>query len=328
MVLASAGDIAAKALARGKDGTCRGLDFNEAAEAASCICTDTLLEAAEIVTRKACSRRFDSCSIINAKSGRCPEDCKWCAQSVHYGTGAEIYPLLDTCSILKAARICEEKGIGRFSFVTSGKRLGDREVDALCRTAEVIRGQSRISLCVSAGLLGREALKKLFEAGISRYHCNLETSPSYFHELCTTHTQQEKIETLHLARAAGMDVCSGGIIGMGESMEQRLELACTLRSLGVKSVPVNILSPIRGTPLEHQEPISEDEILRTLALFRLLMPDAWLRFAGGKARLSEKTVVRAYRAGINSSILGNMLTTAGADIAEDVERIKEAGYEF
>lgn len=303
-----------------------GLDRDEAEYIADTVPLDQLVLVASAVTRECASRRFDTCSIINAKSGRCPEDCKWCAQSAHYHTDASEYPLMGKEEILKAAKSCEEKGIGRFSVVTSGRKLTDKEVDSLCETASFLRRESGISLCLSAGLLSREALSRLHQAGISRYHCNLETAPSYFASLCSTHTQTEKIRTLRDAVASGMEICSGGIIGMGETMAQRIELAFTLKELGVGSVPINLLSPIKGTPLEGQSLIDENEVIRTIAIYRLIMPSAYLRFAGGRARLSEKALMTAFSVGINSAIIGDMLTTTGSDIATDKARILAAGY--
>lgn len=303
-----------------------GLDRDEAEYLADTVPLDRLVAVASAVTGKCASRQFDTCSIINAKSGRCPEDCKWCAQSAHYRTEASEYPLLDRDSILKAALDCHGKGIRRFSIVTSGRRLTGKEVDAICGIAEHIRKHCSISLCLSAGLLGRDDLVRLHGAGVSRYHCNLETAPSYFGQLCSTHTQEEKISTLSDARSAGMEICSGGIIGMGETMSQRIELAFTLKELGVGSVPINILSPVQGTPLGTVTLIPEDEVVRTVAIFRLVMPSAFLRFAGGRARLSEKALMDAFRAGINSAIIGDMLTTTGSDIATDKARILASGY--
>ena len=303
-----------------------GLGREEAESMALAVPLPQLVALSSVVTAECAPHRFDTCSIINAKSGRCPEDCRWCAQSAHYHTDVSCYPLLDSDAVLKAARQCEDQGIGRFSIVTSGRRLTEKEIDSISCTAALLKKECGISLCLSAGLLDKPALIRLYRAGISRYHCNLETAPSYFGQLCSTHTQTEKIKTLHDAREAGMDICSGGIIGMGETMAQRLELAFTLRELGVKSVPINILSPIKGTPLYGIPLISEDEIIRTVAMFRLVMPDAYLRFAGGRARLSEQAVMTAFRVGINSAIIGDMLTTTGADVATDKARILAAGY--
>ncbi|MDE6327735.1 MAG: biotin synthase BioB [Duncaniella sp.] len=288
----------------------------------------SLLDAAAEVTSHFGSRKFDSCSIINARSGLCPENCKWCAQSAHYATGAATYPLVSHEVCMTMGRMNREAGIGRFSLVTSGRAVTGKTLDTICSYYRELKEQGGMGLCASMGLLTLEALRKLREAGVERYHCNLETAPSHFGSLCSTHTIDDKIATIRAAREAGMEICSGGIIGMGESMEQRVEFALKLREIHPASIPINVLQPIPGTPLEKMKPLTDDEILRTVAIFRMVHPKAVLRFAGGRARISPQAQREALRVGINGAIMGDLLTTVGATIEEDKRMIKEAGYEF
>ena len=289
---------------------------------------EELISSSHKITLKFASQKFDSCSIINAKSGLCTEDCKWCAQSSHYKTAIDVYPLVNNDECLKEALHCEKKGVNRFSLVTSGRKPSPNELKEISNLLTYLKLNSKISLCASLGLVNKNDLQKLKESGLSRYHCNLESSENYFKNLCSTHKFSQKIAVIKAAQEVGLEVCSGGIIGMGESMEDRASLALTLRDLEIKSVPLNILHPIPGTPLESIPLLSDAEILKTIALFRFILPNAYLRLAGGRARLSEQTLKQALYAGINSAIVGDLLTTLGSDIDTDKKRFKEAGYEL
>lgn len=285
----------------------------------------TLYRSAGEIRDKMVGRHFDTCSIINARSGRCSENCKWCAQSAIFKTHIDEYELVDEQTCLQMASLNNDYGVDKFSFVTSGRALSDQNIDRLCEYARKIRENSGLHLCASMGLLKKDQLKKLMDAGITRYHCNLETSPHYFPFLCTTHTTAEKIATIRAAREIGMEVCSGGIIGMEETMEDRIDLALTLRELEIKSIPMNVLNPIPGTPLEGTPPLSDEEVLTTIALFRFIHPDAYLRFAGGR-NLIAHLETDAILAGINAAIVGDLLTTVGSKVREDMDKVKEMGF--
>lgn len=287
---------------------------------------DELTKCADIIRKKLCGNEFNLCTIINGKSGRCSENCRYCAQSAYFKTNVKEYELLDTKTIADSAKSNYSKGVHKFSIVTSGKNLTSEEIDAVADTYKELSKECKIELCASHGLLSYEDLKKLKDSGVVRYHNNLETSRNYFPKICTTHTYDEKIATIKSAMKAGLEVCSGGIIGMGESMEDRIDMAFTLRDLGVDSVPVNILNPIKGTPLENQELISYDEVLRTLALFRFILPKTQIRLAGGRALLNDKGL-KALQSGVNAAISGDMLTTSGIKTCEDIEMVKSLGFQ-
>lgn len=288
---------------------------------------EELCKAADEIRTQFCQDGFDLCTIINGKCGRCSEDCKYCAQSAHYHASCpESYPLLSTEELLKGAQYNAERGVLRYSIVTSGKRLSDQEIDQVCQSIRVIKQETSIEVCISFGLLNEAQFRKLKEAGVSRVHCNLESSARYFPEVCTTHTYEEKIETLKAAKRAGLSICSGGILGLGETMEDRIDMVLTARELGVKSIPMNLLNPIPGTPYEQNRPLTNQEACQCAALFRFLIPDASIRLAGGRGLLGDKGEA-CFQSGANAAISGDMLTTAGITVETDRALIKKLGFE-
>jgi biotin synthase len=288
--------------------------------------TTNLAAAADEIRKFLCGDKFDLCTIINGKSGRCTENCKYCAQSAHFKTDIIEYNILDSDEIINSAISNYKKGVHRFSVVTSGRTLNSNEVDALCKTYLKLKEKCSIGLCASHGLLRYEDLKRLKEAGVMRYHNNLETSRGFFPKICSTHTYDDKIETIKNAKKAGLEICSGGIIGLGETMDDRIDMAFTLRELSVKSVPVNILNPIKGTALENQEILSYEEVIKTLAIFRFILPTVQIRLAGGRALLEDKGK-KAVMSGVNAAISGDMLTTLGIKTSEDIAMLKNLGLE-
>ncbi len=288
---------------------------------------EELAGAADEIRKKMCGNRFDLCTIINGKCGRCSEDCKYCAQSAHYHTDCQdTYSLLPTEALLAGAKHNREQGVLRYSIVTSGRRLSDGEVDQVCESIREIRRQVGIEVCVSFGLLGETQYQKIKEAGASRVHCNLESSRNYFPQICTTHTYVEKLAALRAAKRVGLSVCSGGIMGLGETMEDRIDMALAIRDLGVKSIPVNLLNPIKGTPYERNRVLTNDELCRIVAIFRFIIPDGDIRLAGGRGLLGDRGE-KCFQSGANAAISGDMLTTAGITVATDMALVKKLGYE-
>lgn len=287
-----------------------------------------LCDTADEITRHNLGTRVDSCSIVNARSGLCGEDCKWCAQSAHHSTGCGHYAFIPESDLLEAAIHNNREGIARLSLVTSGRTVGKKDLEQFCNMIRHIGVSTGLKLCASMGLLGEEEMRMLKDSGVTRYHCNMETSSEYFPKLCTTHTPEDKRRTIAAARKAGLEVCSGGIIGMGETMADRVDFALELRDLGVNSVPINILNPIKGTPLENIGLISEEEIIRTVAMFRFVMPATPLRFAGGRMRLSHTALLRIMKGGMNGVLMGDMLTTVSNTISDDRKLFAEAHLDF
>lgn len=287
---------------------------------------EELSEIADGIRQHFCSNRFDICTIINGKSGRCSENCRFCAQSAHNHTDAAEYPLLEAEEILEQARANDRQGVLRYSIVTSGKRLSDPEVDRMCEAVQQIRAEIGISVCVSFGLLNEGQYRRLKAAGVVRVHNNLETSRRNFPNICTTHTFEDKLCAIRAAQAAGLFVCSGGIMGLGETVEDRIDMALTLRELGIKSVPVNMLNPIPGTPFEKNERLTPEDMQRIVATYRFILPDADIRLAGGRGLMPDKGGA-CFRSGANAAISGDMLTTAGITVETDLRLLEKLGYE-
>lgn len=271
-------------------------------------------------------KKISTCMIMNAKSGACTENCKWCSQSKFHNTGVSVYPLVDYNQTLKDAQNAEKEGVERFGLVTSGRSVSQREVDQLVHIYRGLKKSTpKLNLCSSLGLISKDKLQKLYDAGVRRYHCNIETAPSYFEKLCTTHSIEEKIETIKAAQEVGMSICSGGIISMGETMEQRIEMAVLLQKLNIDSIPVNLLQPIPNTPLAEVLPLEDTEILRSFAMFKIINPRADVRLAGGRVRIKH-IQKEALKSGISGALVGDMLTTIGSKVKEDFETFNQLGY--
>ena len=285
-----------------------------------------LRERAHETTVRCVEKRFDFCSIINARSGRCTENCRWCAQSAHWKTGCETYGWVGTEACVNAAKEAEANGADRIGIVTSGRGLSPEDVENVCEALREMRKATGIGLCASLGLLSEGDLAKLKEAGLQRVHCNLEAAPSLFPSLCTTHTFKDKLDTLRAAKRLGFQICCGGIIGMGETDEQLVEFAFALKAIAPDSIPVNALHPIEGTPLADRGILDPDRVVDSVAILRLVNPSTPLRFAGGRRDMSDETAAKCIYVGMSAGIAGPLLTTPGADFDDDRSLAARAGY--
>jgi biotin synthase len=265
------------------------------------------------------------CGITNAKSGRCSEDCKFCAQSSHYATDVPSYPLKPAKDIIAEAAQAKKDGAEFFGIVTSGKRVKAQK--EWTEIFKAIAGMNKIGIrpCASLGIIDDQRALELKAAGLFRYHHNLETARSYFKNICTTHDYEENVETIRAAKAAGLSVCAGALIGMGEGVTHRIELATTLRQLDVDSIPINILNPIKGTPLDHLKLLPPMEILMTIAVFRFMLPDKDIKLCGGKEKNLRQLLPLGIIAGANSLMTGNYLTTTGRVGKLNQEMIADLG---
>ena len=287
------------------------------------------LAGAHALKERVFGNRVALCSIINAKSGRCAENCAFCAQSAHFQTNAPVYALKSRAEIVAGALLAEKDGSHCYGIVTSGTRPSTgKEWNDLLDAIREIRERCHIEPSASLGLLDDQRAAELAAAGCVTYHHNLETARSFFPQICTTHDYAEDVATVQRAKQAGMKVCCGGILGLGESLEQRIELAETLRELGVDSVPLNFLNPIAGTPLEHHRELTPLDCLRAIALFRYFLPTTPLRVCGGREANLREFQSWIFMAGASGTMIGNYLTTTGRDREIDLQMLRDAEVEI
>ena len=303
------------------------LDRGDALEFAALSNADRneLFSAANRVREHFRGRSVDICSIVNAKSGACSEDCRFCAQSSHYATDAPVYPVIDVDRMEEAARGARKNGARRFCIVTSG-----RGIDDTADLRNIARGIERVSAaglspCATLGTLTLDQLRYLKDAGLHRYHHNIETSREFFPKICTTHTFDERADLVRRARSIGLSACSGGILGMGETMRERISMAFSLRDLEVESIPLNFLMPIAGTPMEAVTLIAPLEALHAIALFRMVLPDREIRICGGRGTALGDLHPRIFQAGADGFMIGNYLTRTGPDPESDLQMLKHLG---
>ncbi len=291
---------------------------------------DDLIKISSEITSKNFNNEVEACSILSAKTGACQENCKYCSQSRHNHAEIECHPLLDVETVKRAALSARDNGATRFCIVTSGRVPTDSDFEKILEMIKAVAAIDGIHCCASLGLLSEEQIKKIKEAGVERYNHNINTSENYHKEVCTTHNFKDRVHTVELIKKYGMEACTGVIIGMGETREDRVDMALSLKKLNPKTVPINFLNPIKGTPFEgYEDKINEEEILKTICIFRIILPTALLRYAGGRTtRLSKENQKKGITAGINSVLVGNYLTTAGSNSTEDKKMLKELNMEM
>ncbi len=284
-----------------------------------------LLACANDIREKFMGYQAEMCTIINAKSGKCPEDCKFCAQSAYYCTNVKKYRLIDYEAIRAKALEVQALGVHRFSLVTSGRGPTDEDIEILTDFYKRLRKETHLKLCASLGIITYEQAVKLKESGVLMYHHNIECCKDYYATICSTHTYEDRIQAIKNAKKAGLDVCCGGIIGLGESKEHRVKMAFEIKALDVRSIPINVLTPIKGTPLEKNVILEPNEILKTMAVFRFINPNSMIRYAAGRSALRDKQI-KGFKGGINAALVGDFLTTLGSNVEEDKTMMKKAGF--
>ncbi len=290
---------------------------------------EALIDAASVVTRELAPRKASLCSLLNTKSGACSENCKFCSQSVHFNSEVETYPFASEETILKRAKEIESIGSDKYCLVTAGDKLSDEDFGKAIKAFKKLKSITHLGLDASIGFLTEERARRLREAGVGTVNHNLETGEKYYSKICTTHSYEDRKNTIRAVKKSGTAICSGGIIGMGETLEDRIDLAFTLKELDVDIVPINILDPRPGTPLEDVEKIEPIDVIKTVAVFRFILPEKAIKLAGGReVNLGDVWQPMAFRAGANGIIIGGYLTTGGNKPEKDLEMLEEAGYEI
>lgn len=285
-----------------------------------------LCEGANLIRKELCGDRVDLCSIINGRAGRCSENCKFCAQSVHNHTDCETYGFLPVEEFMKDCEHTRNQGVDRYSIVTAGRTIKGEDLDKAVEAYRMMHEAfPDMILCASHGLVTEEAMKRFYDAGVTMYHTNVETSERFFPEICTSHTYEDKLEEIRIAKAAGLTVCCGGIMGMGETWQDRIDMALLLQELEITSIPLNFLIPIPGTPLGNNKRLEREEILRIVAIFRYINPTAFVRIAAGR-NYFERGGEDLFRSGANATLTGDMLTTVGNNTAQDKEMLINMGF--
>ncbi|MDD5686560.1 MAG: biotin synthase BioB [Elusimicrobia bacterium] len=282
-----------------------------------------LISRANEVRKRGVGNNLELCSIMNAKSGLCSEDCKFCAQSAHHSTDISVYPLKNKKEMLVAAQQAKDIGAGRFDIVSSGNTLSNDEVSIIAEAIVEIRKKIGIDMCASLGKLNEENLLLLKNAGLSRYHHNIETSRNYFPNIVSTHSFQDRIDTIKTAKKVGLQVCSGGIIGIGETWSDRIDMVLTLKELNVDSVPINVLVPIKGTNMESQKSLSCVDAIKTIAIFRIVLQDKIIKIAAGRESVLKDFQAMAFMAGANGMLIGGYLTIKGRNVKDDRQLVEE-----
>lgn len=289
---------------------------------------DELCEAADLIRKELCGNKVDLCAIINGRQGGCSENCKFCSQSARNHSGIKVTSFMAVEDLVADCVKHYRKGVDRYSIVTAGKGISRADMDLACQAYRQMHEQCEdLGICASHGMLSEDDMERLAACGVEMYHENVETSRRYFPHVCTSHTYEDKLETIRRARAAGMQICCGGIIGMGETWEDRIHMALEIAEIGAESIPINALMPIKGTPLGDLPTLSEDDILRSICIFRFLNPTAGIRLAAGRILMGDNGR-RAFTSGANATLTGEMLTTAGNDTNADRAMLQEMGFEI